>query len=231
MITIEFEAQDYFAADLIDQPIPAINYIPEWYSDMTEGGVAAHGLSTLKASVPFSDSFEMGYMQETWSDIFIEKNNGDIKIMHTPSNGTPGSITSIRMTPLESSRAFPIPQEYYKKEMLWMAPWIPRTPKGYSTMITHPLNRNDLPFTTSTLIVDSDKYWAEHAITFFIKEGFEGLIPKGTPMYQMIPFKRESWKKGKGNFNEIAIEKLKYLMNRHIKDGYKKEFWSRKEYK
>jgi hypothetical protein len=42
-------------------------------------------------------------------------------------------------------------------------------------------------------IVDSDKYHGAGNIPFFLKEEFEGLIPKGTPYAQIIPIKRAEW--------------------------------------
>lgn len=227
---IKFQAQDYFAADLIDEPKPAIECVPDWYKEMSEYHFGRIGEPTMKSHLPFADTFSMGYIQETWSDIFIESNNDDLKIMHTPSNGTPGAITTINMSPPASKDLIKMSEEYHSLETIWIAPWMPQTPLGYSTLITHPLNRNDLPFTTLTFVIDSDKYWADRRIPFFIKKGFEGIIPKGTPMYQMIPFKRDSWKKTKSEFDEVGLEKMKYWITKYIKDGYKKQFWNIKDY-
>ncbi|HZL31017.1 MAG TPA: hypothetical protein VFC54_08145, partial [Pseudolabrys sp.] len=73
--------------------------------------------------------------------------------------------------------------------------WTIETPPGYSLLFTHPLNRTDLPFTTITGLVDTDKY-SESLIAFPARwhdTNFNGVLPKGTPVAQCIPVKREKW--------------------------------------
>ena len=61
-------------------------------------------------------------------------------------------------------------------------------------MITHPLNRNDLPFITISGIVDGNfAISADGNVPFYIKNNFEGIIPQGTPIAQLIPFYRQNW--------------------------------------
>ena len=43
-------------------------------------------------------------------------------------------------------------------------------------------------------MVDTDKYPIPVHFPFLLKKNFEGLIKQGTPIIQVIPFKRESWK-------------------------------------
>ena len=51
-----------------------------------------------------------------------------------------------------------------------------------------------MPIKTITGIIDTDSLKTFANSPFVIKEGFEGIIEKGTPMFQIIPFKRDSWK-------------------------------------
>jgi hypothetical protein len=74
--------------------------------------------------------------------------------------------------------------------------WTIEAPDGYSILFTHPINRRDLPFTTLTGIVDCDRY-VDNRIHFpahWHDASFNGVLPKGTPIVQCIPFKRDSWK-------------------------------------
>jgi hypothetical protein len=95
----------------------------------------------------------------------------------------------------------------------------------------HPLNRVDLPFITISGIIDFDK--SIHApignIPFFIKKGFTGTIPAGTPMFQMIPFKREDWKSENQTYSDIFWQK-KLNERKGIADIYKKKVWQKKSY-
>ena len=67
-------------------------------------------------------------------------------------------------------------------------------------------------------------------IPFYIKKDFEGIIPKGTPILQIIPFFQQNWlsKKTKGlvkkgnEHNEMGMSL--------ISGWYKKTFWTRKKY-
>jgi hypothetical protein len=61
---------------------------------------------------------------------------------------------------------------------------------------------------------------------------FEGMIPKGTPIAQVIPFKREGWQMKIGSEKELkeqntVTEKLKIKFF----DKYKSMYWNSKEYK
>jgi hypothetical protein len=73
--------------------------------------------------------------------------------------------------------------------------WTIEAPEGYSVLFTHPVNRRDLPFTSLTGLVDCDRYIDNH-IHFpahWHDKSFNGTLPKGTPVAQCIPVKRDSW--------------------------------------
>jgi hypothetical protein len=82
-------------------------------------------------------------------------------------------------------------------------------------------------------IIDTDVYHAagKNSVPFFLKEGFTGLIPSGTPMYQIIPIKREPWHATAhgAEFSQIKDDTSRLLRSK-IYDGYKKIFWQRKEF-
>jgi hypothetical protein len=100
-------------------------------------------------------------------------------------------------------------------------------------LFKHPSYRDDLPFTSISGIIDSDEFILNGKVGFFIKDNFTGLIPKGTPMYQMIPFKRDDWKsesrmledEEKDNWHRIANNITSVFTG-----GYKKKYWKRKKY-
>jgi hypothetical protein len=57
----------------------------------------------------------------------------------------------------------------------------------------HPVAYPNAPFYTIPGIVDTDVYDGEINVPFAIKDSFEGIIEKNTPMFQIIPFKRDQW--------------------------------------
>ena len=88
-------------------------------------------------------------------------------------------------------------------------------------------------FTILPGIVDTDQYTAPVNFPFVFNDpSFEGLIPKGTPIAQVIPIKRESWGIKIGNqkdYNEQRKNSIK--LQTKFFDRYKSMFWTRKEYK
>jgi len=60
----------------------------------------------------------------------------------------------------------------------------------------------------------------------------QGLIPAGTPMAQVIPIKRDSWKHEIGSDKERQEQnKITAQLKTLFFNSYKKQFWSRKEYR
>ena len=95
-------------------------------------------------------------------------------------------------------------------------------------MFTHPANRFDLPFTTLTGMVDCDRYhdaWINvpahwHDVTF------TGVLPKGTPVAQCFPIKRESWGARTAAFTEDETRRTHELLHEigREKGVYRKRF-------
>mgnify|MGYP000079237726 FL=1 len=77
--------------------------------------------------------------------------------------------------------------------------------------------------------MDSDKISVNGNVPFFLKEGFYGLIPEGTPYAQVIPVKRKLWKMIHSPENvDIVIQQSAKIHGE--KAYYKKKAWIRKEY-
>jgi hypothetical protein len=71
--------------------------------------------------------------------------------------------------------------------------WTIELPPGYSLLVTHPVNRDDLPFTTLTGLVDADLYSLAF-VNFPARwrdPHFTGTLAKGTPVAQCLPIRRE----------------------------------------
>jgi hypothetical protein len=230
MKKIKWLAENDFVLKTVPKPQSAKKYIPEWYKEIkrvTEKELTIDKETmlanlNLKHCMPFLDSLMSGYIQETWCDIYIEIKNDEL-FYHFPSGPT---IISHRKK--ISIKNFP-EKYFYPIEFEWRQYWIPKLPLGYSAIYTHPFNRIDLPFYSLTGIVENDLFFVEKDggnHPFYIKKDFQGLIPAGTPMYQIIPIKRERWiSLGKKINNYSQISPRKFFM-----DGYKKLYWQKKEY-
>ena len=69
---------------------------------------------------------------------------------------------------------------------------------------------------------------------FFIKEGWTGVIPAGTPYAQMIPFLRENWKSETiiPGVDQILINNVTNSKKYRIPNGgiYKNKVWTKRSY-
>jgi hypothetical protein len=231
---ITFIAKNEFIYNSTQHPVPAKNLFPEWYKNMpthlTKSPLFEQGHgnqnATFKQCMPFFDSLTFGYLMLTPCDIMVEKN----------FDGSNVNVYTHKMFDLVGSRgtprpnSLPIPNDYYQNEFTWMTHWEAKTPSGYSTLYTHPINRPELPFYTISGVMDTDKWYITGNHPFIIKKGFEGVIPTGTPMMSLIPFKRENWKSDSRAIDEMEHDVLQSKIRRHATSGYKKECWSKKEF-
>jgi hypothetical protein len=216
-------------ADIIDLPSSAKKFVPDWYrqSERFQGGklkiVDGAGNHALKSCVPFLDGLISGYMATLWTDLYVEQ---------TPA----GTVMQWRVGPDPASRrnninpTLPIPHGHEETHYAWRSIFNIETPKGYSCLITHPLNRFDLPFTTLSGVVDTDGVLARGNVPFFLKKDFEGIIPMGTPIFQIIPFKRENWASEKDEALNKKGAENEYNTSRHAYGWYKNFKWNKKSY-
>jgi len=83
-------------------------------------------------------------------------------------------------------------------------------------------------------IIDNDKVNLPGSMPFFIKEGWTGVIPAGTPYAQMIPFLREDWKSQTviPTVNDIIINNTQNSRKYRVPNGgvYKNSVWTKRSY-
>lgn len=220
----------------VPPPKPAEHYTPRWFKQIKPFSTpspkfcsqTASTNQTVKKCMPFSDSFDMGYIQETWEDIWIEKNESETNF-YFPSGP---QIMSSRGP--HGHVGFPEVEEYIPTQFTWHPPWWLELPPGYSCIVTHPLNHDDLPFHTFAGIVDSDTYHIppqKGNIPFLLKKNFCGMIKKGTPMYQIIPFKRENWESSFNEYDGDRQTTIQMKIRQYFWDGYRKLHWKKKQFK
>jgi hypothetical protein len=232
-----------FSADAksqIGSPVPIKRLIPDWYKkaetfyveggkSYTEDGEEAEKEKNagLKTCAPFLDAMISGYALVTPFDIFVNVDDeGGLDI----GWNAPGDWDSyISERPKESGATIPRPAGHHPNHMVWSNKWGFKAPRGYSILVTHPLNRFDLPFTTMSGIIDSDKFFANGNLPFFVREGFIGMIPEGTPIAQIIPIKRKRW----GMVKDQALIDSYYRQGNIVRikeTSYKRKLWQKKEY-
>ena len=203
--------------------------VPEWYKKAELTYKDDHGGESagLKKCVPVLDALISGYCITAPCDFYVsEKEDGTLDIKW---DGPEGFQNFVMERPKELGATMPRPAGHHENHLVWSGVWSIKTPRGYSLLMTHPFNRFDLPFTTYSAIMDSDRFIANGNIPFFIKKGFTGVITKGTPIAQVIPIKRAKWKKVIDEGLIDTVYKQGHLV-RQEETTYKKNMWVKKEY-
>lgn len=227
MKRLEFENKDKFFNAFQNMR----EHIPQWYKEAERfiGGkprLQPEVNKALKLCMPFLDSLTTGYAICLTQDILVEKQlDGSSRLSWTIDNDVLISRSSAAASTL------PIPTGHNAEHFAWKSPVAIRIPTGYQILFTHPLNRFDLPFTTLSGIVDGG--WVLQGggnIPFFLKNDFEGVIPQGTPIAQIIPLKTEPWesKEVQGTLEEGILNWLKSAAK--ISGWYKTTIWRKKTY-
>jgi hypothetical protein len=215
-------------------PVPAAKVIPQWYKDIPQWGFGETKLSfpmdrgshnaTVKRCMPFLDGMTAGYTVLLHDDVFVEQ------LPTGPLMRWKSSVEMITWHSQDQFEGIPIPANYHPMVAKWHNDYFFDTPKGYSMLCTHPVNRFDLPFLTITGLVDTDAHPLTVQFPFFLKSGFEGIIESGTPVAQLIPIKRESWKAEVEKYDRQSAYKRQRSFTRTFAGSYKKNFWSKKQY-
>jgi hypothetical protein len=213
-------------------PKPAIKNIPDWYKNTPEYAgdqgkrISINGEtpSTIKKCIPVLDATTAGYILYTQVDVQVTQVNG-LPYFHW-SDQSAISFHPIDQNPLHPKRN----EAPYPK---WTNPYSIKTPPGYSTLFLPPMHSPNGIFTILEGLVDTDTYQAPVNFPFILNDvKWEGIIDAGTPMAQVIPIKRDSWKHKIGSDKERMEQKMiSHKLKTLFFNSYKKQFWSRKEYR
>ena len=215
-------------------PESALNSLPEWYkkTESFVGGkfVPSNGNPnlTVKKCIPVLDSMGLGYTISLWTEVYVERSEEGISIHPSVVRTNQKPVDG---HPIEQQAPlYPVPKGYDREILKWINPWHIKTPRGYSCLFVNPIHRN-LPFRIMEGVVDTDTFPLSINFPFFIRSDFSGIIPHGTPIAQVIPFKRDNFSSERGEFD---LEKYNAIHNYHdttFMNRYKSKWWTRKVFK
>ncbi|MDN3645992.1 hypothetical protein QWY75_07220 [Pontixanthobacter aestiaquae] len=178
----------------IPAPERSIRSAPEWFKrlDREMGMKDANGLPglTVKACLPVTDTFSLGYMIPLPFDVQLHIPEDRVSIQM-------GWAPDVPFQPIEQHHPAQIgaPEPPFESTMplKFINPWRIKVPDGYSVLFAQPLSRPDLPFTCFTGMVDCDRFDTTVNIPFvWTGPTGEHLLPAGTPIAQCIPIKRDA---------------------------------------
>jgi hypothetical protein len=219
-----------------------IKTLPDWYRKAEryvpdaatgkpmEAPDGSGKIPTWKACPAVFDVMGAGYAYKTPCDIeFFHDAGGNIQARVLDAQHQNFLVDR------EPLQQFVTPRGYHDKHFAWWADWAVELPEGYSALYTQPLNRFELPFLTTSGIVDNDKVHLPGTMPFFLLKGVTGVLPAGTPYAQIIPFKREHWESELDlslKQPEMSAKNRANSAKYRQPDGgvYQREVWQRRKY-
>jgi hypothetical protein len=233
---IEFVAINKHSFEVCPKPFPASQAIPQWWKDAspyTKGPENLDGKkiiiqnyesnASFKKCTPMLDVLSSGYIVPLWTDVQVRNINGYPSVTWRSNKD---------VFELHDGQEVEIPHGYQKSQFKFLNQWIPKLPKGFSALIIPCPGYPNNVFRPIAGIIDYDK--SNHPLfpPMYLKDGFEGIVEKGTPMFQIIPFKRNNWK---SNFSFLEDGQFEININRDVKatmvNNYVKHVWEKKSYK
>ncbi|AGM11012.1 hypothetical protein HRTV5_36 [Halorubrum tailed phage 5] len=181
----------------IPEPIPANKVLPDWYKKLGQyvsrepdedstNTRPALSSSTVKRCAPFMEAMTMGWIIPLAGEVMFNANEGYVEY-EWEFDRTLVSSHSLNQV---GGEMFPNHEWPVLKFHNW---WCMKLPDGYSALITNPMNRPGQQFTPFSGVVDLDNYFNYVNAPFMWTGGdFEGILDAGTPIVQVIPFKRDS---------------------------------------
>lgn len=190
-------------AGLLPRPIPAALGLPDWFKALPPKAFSPHlkgEYLTIKKCPPVIDT-----------DLTVE--NGEFSWQ----TGWPaGEFSNITRSPIGFHDGSQVAGTPFFDEDQFIIKfnnfWTIQLPPGYSVLVSHPINRDDLPFRALSGLVDCDRYH-DAFVQFparWVDPNFNGVLPKGTPVVQCVPVKRETW--------ALQFENLTDADKKHVYD-------------
>lgn len=248
--------------DEIFPPEPASKNIPDWYKQLESyiGGEKAPDGSggtkaTIKKCMPVFDSISSGYIIKSPVDVYVSQQEAKYQDgNHLDATGEDRPLSQenienqklpktipyyewanfgiLQFHPIEQAPNYPDRNGHQVSYPKWINPWAIKTPPGYSVLFIPPMHRESV-FNILPGVVDTDTYEASVNFPFVLKNvAWEGLIPAGTPIAQVIPFKRDEWRMEFGTEQDYQKQsKISLKLRTRFFDSYKNQFRQPKEYR
>ena len=183
-------------SDFIPKPVPARQALPDWLRSMPRHAFSdVHGedVRTVKQCPPFVDAMGQGFIIPLPCDVTVDAGrlswNWDIPALAAGHH--PRAPISFHAPAQVEGTPFARPDQVIVK---FNSFWTIELEPGWSLFVTHPVNRDDLPFRLLSGLVDADRFH-DVGILFpavWLDAGFSGTLPRGMPIAQCIPIPRQA---------------------------------------
>jgi hypothetical protein len=216
-------------------PISAQETAPSWYkaqpSSFSKEGEDRNANLTIKKCLPIFDAMTMGYLLLMPVDLYINTKNEQVEWRVDEEFSSIKDIL-ISWHSSEQVSHYPSKPNIYVNNLLRIMPmWMTKTPEGYSTLFMPPIHQSNIPIKAVEAVIDTDRFLPSSRNVFFLEKDFEGVIKQGTPIVQVIPFKREAWKMSLGvDKNAEQVLDQRKRKNVFHPNGYRNIAWDKKNF-
>jgi hypothetical protein len=242
MAKIKFYPFSQESKALAPEPTPASKNIPEWYKRQPAYGAPEEEQmlkrggtgSTVKRCMPIFDIINSGYIIYVPCDIYIDATDPNKLKWSVPTTAGQLKRELVSSHAPEQVSHYPLNEKQYHKEIFRIMPfWSVGTEKGYSSLFTHPFHSDPVPFRAFGAIVDTDKFISDGHLSIQIEKDFKGVIERGTPLVQVIPFKRDKYSMELVDFEESnkILMAQRILIRSKFKNFYRNHLRVTKDYK
>lgn len=174
---------------VIAPPVPAKSVLPDWFRklppvDQSRLTATDNGL-TIKRCMPFLDAMTAGWIIPLAATVRLEISDGG-RTVNAGWEFDKVMVSNHHAYQIKGNEHEPRPPCKFHNY------WTIETPRGWSCLFVAPLNRAQPLFEPLSGVVDTDGY--RSLIHFpFIPTAPDGVhvIEKGTPLVQVIPFRRD----------------------------------------
>ena len=176
--------------DVIAPPVEAKTYVPDWFRKLPAVDEAKHSMNdiglTIKRCMPFLDAMTTGWIIPLAATVRMEIRDNGAEV----AAGWEFDRVMVSNHGMHQVKGNPWGHRPPRKFHNY---WTIVTPPGWSCLFINPLNRPNGLFEIVAGVVDTDSYRALINFPFFAT-GPDGLhvIERGTPLVQVIPFRRDA---------------------------------------
>ena len=181
---------------IIPPPVSAAKKIPEWWKRLGDtfdkrDSFGAPSM-TAKKCMPLLDCMSLGYIIPLQGDLHVITNDDRsiIKVTNTPNLAVAEFHAIAQVGGRKNAPGAPA------DPIKFINHWIIKTAPGWSCLFVPPINHMRQDFTCLGGVVDTDRYPKEvNFPAIWHANNFDDKVPAGTPLVQVIPFKRDSFPK------------------------------------
>lgn len=222
------------------KPIPAKDCLPKWYSNMPPAKTCYNfeesATKSIKGCVPVSDYLTSGYIIPNIYEVTIEDKFINFKKDMTISTAKHANTYDVPDQGLVLPREINVymaeecPVESHNKKIKrnyfrFDTEWAIQTPPGYSCLIFQPYYFFEEKYHILPAIVDTDEFNKRIPVVGYCGTDEFLRISPGTPLLQVVPFKRDEWEM------EVVNEKILDKGKFYLYNVYKNLFHREKKFK